>query len=220
MAAPAVNPQSTYEIHYFPTSEKLTSPNVDSWSPLKIQQWPERLQKARSSTYLDISEIDFDTLISPPTHANNLIVLDFHNVFDTDISTFVQQCSLWNSSGHQVHICSFVGKGTDTHASLLATFDNPAIQKVIKSLIIVFDRQHPKKGKGHMIQHLLLNQNVSVTFVDDELKNLENCYKLVNRDRVKYIHYVAVPQVRQRSTPGYAKSITNFPDLVLSLKNP
>lgn len=204
--SPATNPNPTYEIHYFPTSEKLNS----------HKSVP--------------SHIEVHTLIPPPKNARNIIVLGCHNVFDTNIQEFVKQCSLWNTSGYEINVCSFVGKNTENYALLLNTFDNPLIQRVIKSLIIVFDRKHPKKGKGHVIQMLLLNENRRVTFVDDEPENLQNCHDYCiaakrtmvttsesDNDRITYIHYVEDPKTQQCPTPEYAQRIDNFADLVSSI---
>ena len=217
-------PNSTYEIHYFPTSQKLNSTNVHQWTDAKIKHWPTILQQARSDPTNDLMTFHdhgpeaptIDALVPPPKNAKHVIVLDFHNVFNTDVRGFVAECSLWNASGCEVHVCSFVVKGTATHASLLATFDNPLIQKVIKSLLIVFDRKHPKKGKGHVIQKFLLNEDVHVTFVDDEPENLQNCHEVVHdcssysQTRIHYIHYVQVLETRERVTPAYATRIDNF----------
>jgi hypothetical protein len=211
--------KKNFEVYFFPSENKLNSPNVHLFTEEKRGLWGKRLGDAREK---NISvELDLKKL-SSSKDKRGIIVFDCHNVFDSDIQKFTRQSSLWNEKGYEVHVCSFVGKGTETHAGLLAQFDDPCLQKVLKSLFVVFDRKHPKKGKGIVIQHLMVeNKNVPIYFADDEVANLTNVNKVVSKsedsDFIHYIHYVAVNKRSKDSTPDYAKRIDNFDDLVLMI---
>ena len=213
----------TCEQYVFPrkSSEELDTLNISNFTEIKRSSWPEELEKARQNTKF----LDFKCAVNRPVSekckkkSKGIILLDFHNVFDSNISEFAKQCCKWRKENHfEVHICSFVGRGTPVHASLLAFFDDPFIQTIIDSLIIVFDRRHRLKGKGHIVKNLFANvdyySKIPIFFVDDGIENILNIHESTKTfSNVHLIHYVAVSETQKVMTPAGAKRVKSFAQL-------
>ncbi len=208
--------ETYFEKFTFPV-KIMNSLNINKFTEEKRKLWDQRLQDAKDKViFFEFNADDFTKAKS--SNIKGVIILDFHNVFDSDLEVFVKQCSKWNNSGFEVHVCSFVGKGTPIHASLLAFCEDPVIQKVLKSLIICFDRKHLKKGKGNVIMYFLEHmKNVPIYFVDDGVENLENVLQVTKNKytNLHLFHYVVVPHTRDSKTPHGLKRVENFEELVL-----
>ena len=222
----------THEQYLFPQTEKLNSLNISNFTEIKRSSWQEELENARkNTTFLSPEDLVQASILGckeSKKKCKGIIILDFHNVFDSDLSKFVKQCSKWrNENNFEVHICSFVGKGTPVHASLLAFFDDPCIQTVLTSLIVVFDRRHALKGKGHIVKKLFTNLTLSdmskipIFFVDDGIENILNVYEATKSfSNVHLIHYVAVSETKKVMTPSGAKRVNSFSNLCEIILSP
>ena len=202
-----------FEQYFFGKELKsLDSPNVPNFTEPKRKLWSERVAAAKKN----IQFLKLDNSLEAPREKKKIVVLDFHNVFDENLQKSVQQCSKWNELGYEVHVCSFVGKGGYLHAELLATFEDPSLQKVIRSLIVVFDRKHLKKGKGSIIKMFGDNEDVPLFFVDDGVENLVNVYQVNKplKQNIHLVHYVSVPSTRKYESEPYTKRIDNFDKLI------
>ena len=176
------------------------------------------------------------------------IVLDFHNVVDSDPKAFITQASKWNEQGYAVHVCSYVGRGSRLHASLLAFFDQRAVRKVFCSLVSVFNKKSRDVGKGNVVKRLrrlsdkerwimggdlveaATEQSSSADgvrkkiyyppciMVDDGLANLQNVYDCERQCGL--VHYLAVPETQRHHTPrGVFQRAESLNDLVCSVNN-
>jgi hypothetical protein len=201
----------------------LKSPNIWTFTPDKQKSWPKYCADAQQNAAHVIHNVPKDLVLSESKKSGKTIVLDFHNVFDSDIVSFVKQCQTWRNQGHEVYVCSFVGRGGYLHAELLAVFSDPRIQQVLNGLWVVFDRAHLLKGKGQIIKKLFTPETNCIYFVDDGPENLENVHEtLKGKDinvqatscNTQIVHYVAVPSTRKSYTPQYAKRIGDFKSLV------
>ncbi len=233
----AATPSSskTYEHYVFPRKYKLglkllDTLNISHLTEVKRSAWPGELEKARRDTTF-ISSENYEhkkNEYKKNQKSKGILILDFHNVFDSDIPAFAKQCSKWRTeNNYEIHICSFVGRGTPIHASLLAFFDDPSIQSVVDSLIVVFDRRHKLKGKGHIVTNLFANvdyyslSKIPIFFIDDGIENILNVHDSTKSfSNVHLLHYVAVPQTQKVMTPACAKRVNSFSTLcetILSL---
>jgi hypothetical protein len=214
------------EVYFFPSEKKLDSPNVHLFTEEKRGLWVERLEDVRGKN-VPVG-ICLEKMY-PPENKRGIIVFDCRDVFVNDIERFTRQTSLWNERGYEVHVCCFVESGTETHAGLLAQFDDPCLQRVLKSLFVVFDREE----KEAVIQLLLENnEKVPVIFADDETDNFpkvpvcfakddtNNANKVVlmykSKGRIHTNYYTTFNKRSKDSTPDYAEKIDNFDTLVLS----
>lgn len=203
------------EKYIFPL-KNIDSSNVDTFTEKNRELWDQRLKDARQKQ----GSHPHPKLQQPLSYddAKGIIVLDCHNVFDSDLESFIWQCSKWNAEGFRVHVCSFVGKGSLNHASLLGLFEDIDIQRVVSTLIVVFDRHHLEMGKGVIIKQFLgSNPEIPIYFADDGIENLKNVSEVNNLSEspnLHLIHYVAVPRTQKYQTPPYAKRIGSFEDLV------
>jgi hypothetical protein len=212
------NKQPRFEKYVFPLGN-IDSPNVTNFTEQKRELWGQRLKEAKEDRHKRGGMYAGDELHPPSSKkAKGIIILDHHNVFDSDLEAFIGQCSKWNKAGFRVHVCSFVGKGSPIHAQLLALFEDINIQQVISSLLVVFDRQHLDKGKGVIVKQFLSEYpKTPIYFADDGVENLKNISQVVNLKEAKnlsLVHYVAVPSTQKYPTPPYAKRINSFENLV------
>jgi hypothetical protein len=207
---PHIYEDYTFPIKYLFTYNSGEYPN----------SWRENLEYAKQK--IVFHPID-DSIYQHPLESEDVrgfIILDFHDVFDSDSITFIRQCSDWNRHGLEVHVCFFVERGSHVHSSILAYFEDPVVQSVIKSLIVVFNRKNVKRGKGIVVEKFLnKSSDRPVYFVDNDVKNLENVFK-VTQNKYKNLHsfhYVAVPITKCVKTPPHSKRIESFEELVSNI---
>ncbi len=210
-------PNPTYE-HYIMDEiydVSLNSPYIHIFTPEKQKMWENNIRNGQ----VDSDNILKDVLLQPNIEKltfndkkyDKYIILDFHNVFDSDIVNFIKQCLVWKTKGYAIHICSFVGRGGSLHAQILSVFSDSRVRQSVDSLWLVFDRKSPKKGKGHVIKKILEHTCVDCYFVDDGVENLKNV-EIFKIPDLKLVHYVKCKE--DEETPSYAIRISNLDDLV------
>lgn len=211
------------EKHILNSSNDILLADTSRFTPQKKASW-ENIFNNEKMAFENIKINDTTLIHSPPTHdlINGVVYWDCHNVADYDWDKFVNTCSILNNQQIDNKMISFVGRGTKTHANVLLSASNIKIRQVISELVLVFDKQNLKKGKGHIIKEWMLNNpNKKIVFIDDTLENLENVYKCLDEDlnNCKLVHFVAQPSTQDQSTPDYATRIDTYEELIQIIKN-